>query len=77
MICEIERGILKKRRSNCKIVFVNHANTFWQIICLQPVSMNLSSHNYAGHPRIFNAGYLTGYRTVVGGPVNTVMYEII
>lgn len=39
-------------------MLANHANTFWQIICIQPVSMNLSSCNCVGHPRIFNAGYL-------------------
>lgn len=60
-------------------MFVNHANTIWQIICIQLVPMNLSSHNYDGHPRIFmqNTWVDTGYGTVVGGTVNTVMYEMV
>lgn len=50
---------------------------FGIIFCIQPVSRNLSSHNYAGQSKVFNKGYLTGYRTVVGNPVNTVMDEMI
>lgn len=50
---------------------------FGIIFCIQPVSRNLSSHNYAGQSKVFNKGYLTGYRTGVGNPVNTVMDEMI